>query len=169
MKILFFIDKVNNKIIHMSNDGRLALADPITDAHNMSYVLHGLNKERSSKYLHKLKNGEYASFLEPGSYIENVHIVEVDFASNTITDVPDFVDIPVTEDQPKECSKEDCANCTSCDVKEAKSRTTKKQPKQKTKETKMAKAPKKAAAPKKSASPKKPAKKSASKSASKSK
>jgi len=165
MKILFFIDNVSSKIIAMGNEGRLALIDPAVDSNNISSILHGINKERSAKYLHKLKTGEYGSFLEPGSYMDNVKIIEVDFINKTFMEVPDFAENSEAKVQHKKCSKEDCSSC-DCKVTAQNSRTVKKTDSttnKLTKETKMAKAPKKAAAPKKAKAPKAPkAKKSGS-------
>ena len=142
MKILFFIDKSDSKILVSSNEHRLTMLDPFVD-NSFQHLVHALNPERSSKYLSLLKDGTYASLLEPGTNMENVKIVEVDFLNGTIKELQDFVQTEMVQNEHKECSNKNCGSCTDASkssVTNQKLRTTKQTKTNTTKETKMAKA-----------------------------
>ena len=142
MKILFFIDKSDSKILVSSNEHRLTMLDPFVD-NSFQHLVHALNPERSSKYLSLLKDGTYASLLEPGTNMENVKIVEVDFLNGTIKELQDFVQTEMVQNEHKECSNKSCGSCTDASkssVTNQKLRTTKQTKTNTTKETKMAKA-----------------------------
>ena len=150
MKILFFIDKSDSKILVSSNEHRLTMLDPFVD-NSFQHLVHALNPERSSKYLSLLKDGTYASLLEPGTNMENVKIVEVDFINGTVKELQDFVQTEMVQNEHKECSNKSCGSCTDASkssvtnqklrtTKQTKTNTTKQTKTNTTKETKMAKA-----------------------------
>lgn len=104
MKALYFLDKSNNKIVCVAPGGRLVLTTFPPEKGEVDYILNGWDKERSAAYLHAIKSGKYESIIEPGSYMDNVEVYEVDLTSGLSSQVPAYVEVKTEHVHSASCN-----------------------------------------------------------------